>query len=71
MAILSLEIVINSASARSKAWAGNAVYKGTKGVLKVKARAFLVFKDGDDDFYVSSQWILEAKNDMKRDPRVG
>ena len=53
LAILSLEIAINKASERSKAWEGKAVYKGTKGDRNVEAREFLVFTEGEDDFYAS------------------
>ena len=60
MAILSLEIVINRASKRYKAWAGNAVNKDTKGVLRVEARAFLVFREGEDDFYESKSTDNES-----------
>lgn len=54
LAILSLEILLNSASERFKVWKGKALYKDTNGDLRVDAMVFLVFKEGEDNFYASS-----------------
>lgn len=76
LAILSSWINLNRASESSRACAGSAVYKRTKGDRRADARAFLALAEGKDDFYAKSaddiiwKWYVRARREKMRHDRL-